>query len=241
MIYLNWQINNVIFNIVRNRKKCITMPLSISNRTEVSDFKSLISDLKLITQPHDLKKLDVSMLDASKTYTMLRITTNQTSGKLVPNLIIVFGSPIHLKNSVFFKKPDTGAIAMIFGPSNGSRPEWMNIVENNKSADIAIMLLAFKRFPFEHERLFTFYDMLASHSDEWVVFTKELTTQIHNRTFFAMYDIEDMLTMHAPLLNARVTEQQQPKNIKKANTSYLLFYVYLLTQSQQTAISIQTL
>lgn len=217
------------------------MPLSISNRTEVSDFKSLISNLKLITQPHDLKKLDVSMLDASKTYTMLLITTNQTSGKLVPNLIIVFGSPIHLKNSVFFKKPDTGAIAMIFDPSNGSRPEWMDIVENNKSADIAIMLLAFKRFPFEPERLLTFYDMLASHSNEWVVFTKKLTTQIHNRTFFAMYDVKDMLTIHAPVLNARVAEQQQLKNIKKTNTSYLLFYVYLLTQSQQTAISIQTL
>lgn len=217
------------------------MPLSISNTTKVSDFKSLISDLKLITQPHDLKKLDVSMLDASKTYTMLLITTNQTSGKLVPNLIIVFGSPIHLKNSVFFKKPDTGAIAMIFDPSNGSRPEWMNIVENNNNIDIAIMLSSFKRFPFEPERLLTFYDMLASHSNEWVVFTKKLTTQIHNRTFFAMYDVKDMLTIHAPVLNARVAEQQQLKNIKKTNTSYLLFYLYLLTQSQQTAVSIQTL
>lgn len=219
------------------------MPLSISHTTGVSGFKSLISDLKLITQPHDLKKLDVSMLDASKIYKMLLITTNQTSNKLIPNLIIVFGSPIDLKNYVFFKKPDTGAIAMIFDPSNGSRPEWMNIIEdnNNNNIDIAIMLSAFKRFPFEPERLLTFYDMLALHSDEWIVFTKKLTTQIHNRTFFAMYDVKDMLTMHAPLLNARVVEQQQTKNIKKTKMPYLLFYVYLLTQSQQTAVSVQTL
>lgn len=215
------------------------MPLSINHTSEVSDFKSAISDLKLITQSHELKTLDVSMLDASKTYEMILVTNNQRSDKLIPNLIIDSGTPIDLKNSVYFNKPDTGAIAMIFDPSNGSRPEWMHIVEGDDNIDISIMILAFKRFPFAPERLLTFYDMLASHSDEWVVFAKELTTQIHNRTFFAMYDVEDMLTMHAPLLNARVAEQ--PKNIKKTNTSYLLFYVYLLTQSQQTAISIQTL